>query len=823
MQFADPEGAFTNARLVSAHFSHLGSSKNVTDSDGDGVYTTEFDKNCPVVMNDFTVRMIGGAQAGKVLTIPSNDSDYEIVYYNRGADGKDTGDPITEDISAVGKYVVKITAVGGDYKGGVVYIPFDITAIALNGLVAVEDNVVTYNAETHDFDFFIDYDRDGSFTAGDVKLYEGTDYDVKYVLDGTDGTEESVTDVKDAGTYRAVITGTGNYAGEVTLSTDIIVQKLDLDIHHVMGIVSTSPSKPANPYYIWIDGVRYEDGSAIMKELKAVINDSMTPEDSTWFENTGYVYTVTAAKSGDPNITGSNTFTAYKVAVEASFNYGGSALPESHDIYMNDPSTDWNFGAVTGFVADGTLDGRTIPNADIQQTVVNSAGMDVTGTAWQDTPGSYTICVFTVAADGSFGALHFVTVNVYVEAVNADASAAVLFDTDGNGDEEIVTSVSSVYDGGDLTDEIRVVVIDADGNELVEGLDFSVKYYNADGEEVGEIVNAGSYTLEVTSDYYKLSGTTEMGITVGKLDMSNVKASAVEYRKWDDVHAGTPYLPWEQDGVSLDELGLVYLPASAEDEPANWVRFPMDMIKATIYDAVGNELNVIDDEGVYTIKFNARNDDAAVNLVVPADITVTCIKGSHLLFTDVEYTDYYADPVAYVSGKRFMNGYAHTNLFGAEDNLTRGQVACILYNMALDARKVDETKLVYNENTGYVTGFSDVNGKNYYGAAIAWAKQAGVVNGYGDGTFKPEQTVTREEFCAMLANYASKFDDDYAEGSASTLDSFDDAAQVSGWAEKVVAWGVENGIIGNGGFLNAQGQIIRADAACMVYNYANAE
>ena len=44
-------------------------------------------------------------------------------------------------------------------------------------------------------------------------------------------------------------------------------------------------------------------------------------------------------------------------------------------------------------------------------------------------------------------------------------------------------------------------MLDADGNELVEGLDFSVKYYNADGEEVGEIVNAGSYTLEVTSDY----------------------------------------------------------------------------------------------------------------------------------------------------------------------------------------------------------------------------------------------------------------------------------------------------------------------------------
>ena len=64
-----------------------------------------------------------------------------------------------------------------------------------------------------------------------------------------------------------------------------------------------------------------------------------------------------------------------------------------------------------------------------------------------------------------------------------------------------------------------------------------------------------------------------------------------------------------------------------------------------------------------------------------------------------------------------------------------------------------------------------------------------MVNDYGDGTFKPEQTVTREEFCAMLANYASKYEDGYAEGDAATLADFEDADQVSEWAEKVVAWG----------------------------------
>ena len=163
--------------------------------------------------------------------------------------------------------------------------------------------------------------------------------------------------------------------------------------------------------------------------------------------------------------------------------------------------------------------------------------------------------------------------------------------------------------------------------------------------------------------------------------------------------------------------------------------------------------------------------------------------------------------VAAVNARGFMNGYNDTWLFGSYDQITRGQVACVLYNMATYAGQVDESELVYNEIAGYETGFSDVDGKAFYGKAIAWAKQAGVVNGYGDGTFAPDAPVTREEFAAMVANYASKYDQGYkAVESTDALKDFDDANGVSEWAEKVVAWAVENGIMGNGGFLAAQVQ-----------------
>ena len=826
--FADPEGAFSNASVTYANFTH-GNSGNPVTVNSDRIWTTTFDKNEPVILNTLTVSFFNtGAHADFTITANDPQDDYEVKYYKRGADGKPADDQeITSDISAVGKYVAVVNAVDGNYKGGTLYVPFDITPIELTS-VAVEGRTVTYNAEAHTFKFFIDNDGDGSFTNGDVKLYENVDYTVYYVLDDTDADESSAVEVKNVDTYRAILKGIGNYGGTFEVSTDINVVPLNLETAPIMGVVSTDSKRPADPYYIWIDGVRYEEGSAIMDELKCELDPSVPTSDSLWKENGEYSFIVSSENGpSDKNILNSKNFNAYKVGTLVDFKYNGEELPESHDIYMDDSSTDWDTAAVTGFAANGTVDGVTIPNSNITETVFNAAGTDVTSTAWQDTPGSYTVVEFYYdASDGSLGGIDFVTVNVYREAINADADAAVLYDTNGDGQDEVVSSVNAGYVAGrNLIDDIDVVVKSADGTTLTEGVDYQVKYYNSNGDEVGEIVNAGTYTLKVTSEYYKLSGTTEMTVTVGQIDLSNVKAAAVVDKEWDNVGNVTSYLPWQADGVTLDELKLQY--KSGE----NWVNFPMKQVKATIVDAAGNEVKKVTDEGVYTIKFEARNDDAANNYVVPADLTVTCIKDggpsaggygdstdNHLKFRDVTYTDYFVNAVDQVSNKKFMTGYKGTKLFGSYDSLNRGQMAIVLYNMAKGAGKMDENGLQYTELGGYITGFEDVDGNEYYAKAIAWARLAGVVNGYDETHFGPEDTITREQFAAMLLNYEKKFGD-YEQADASVLDDFDDAAGVSSWATNAVAWGVENGILGNGGFLGAQNDIIRADAACMVYNY----
>ena len=93
------------------------------------------------------------------------------------------------------------------------------------------------------------------------------------------------------------------------------------------------------------------------------------------------------------------------------------------------------------------------------------------------------------------------------------------------------------------------------------------------------------------------------------------------------------------------------------------------------------------------------------------------------------------------------------------------------------------------------------------------------MNGH-DGQFRPTDDITREEFAAMLANYA-KSTGDYVAPSEDALDGVSDSDTVSAWATEVVSWTVENGVMGNGGRVAGQDNILRAEVAAMAVNYAS--
>ena len=89
----------------------------------------------------------------------------------------------------------------------------------------------------------------------------------------------------------------------------------------------------------------------------------------------------------------------------------------------------------------------------------------------------------------------------------------------------------------------------------------------------------------------------------------------------------------------------------------------------------------------------------------------------------------------------------------------------------------------------------DYSDTSFYGEAVAWARAEGVVTGYQDGTFGPADSVTREQLAAMLSRHAALLAGMDVSSDGSALAAMADAGSVSAFAREALAWCVDEGIL----------------------------
>lgn len=89
----------------------------------------------------------------------------------------------------------------------------------------------------------------------------------------------------------------------------------------------------------------------------------------------------------------------------------------------------------------------------------------------------------------------------------------------------------------------------------------------------------------------------------------------------------------------------------------------------------------------------------------------------------------------------------------------------------------------------------DYSDTSFYGEAVAWARAKGVVTGYQDGTFGPADSVTREQLAAMLSRHAALLAGMDVSSDGSALAAMADAGSVSAFAQEALAWCVDEGIL----------------------------
>jgi hypothetical protein len=179
-------------------------------------------------------------------------------------------------------------------------------------------------------------------------------------------------------------------------------------------------------------------------------------------------------------------------------------------------------------------------------------------------------------------------------------------------------------------------------------------------------------------------------------------------------------------------------------------------------------------------------------------------------YNDVPQTHWAREDILVLANKFIVSGTGE-DTFDPDREISRAEFATLVVRaLALSSEDTD-------------LPFEDVASASWYSDAIAAAVEAGIVNGYADGSFRPSQEITRIELAIMIARamaYAGadiELDDAEAEA---ILSKYADLQEMI-WGKKELALAVKAGIIQgvSGDLLAPQDLATRAQAVVMLKRY----
>ena len=767
--------------------------------------------------------------------------------------GKDITTDLARDYKwdTAGTYtaVIEFVKDGSTYKGAKKLVSFNIVNADLAS--AEIFNATDGNTDATQTDFVWNGGKQKVGLAVDGTVLDSDDYSLTIKQGDT-----TITDgmVEKAGSYTAYVYEHGKTSDTPKKVIDFTVEKLDLadadvtigDVLQNTGIVNT----------FYVNGMEFKDLDG--SNADTISNNPYTIVFNGGVSTTGERSAVVSIDA-DEIPTG---WSAYGNVVSSSATVHFNVVEELFDSnYFYDTINFTSGGSLTIDLAKGEyFDESEISVGDDNGGKLDPKAFDVTYTdasgnvvdaAALSKAGTYKVNVRVNASrsDWTMGsATHTLDVTVLAPVVTVDD---VVFRYNGEiaGTNTLTGSGALTYNGSDFLANITATV--KCGNKtLAEGTDYELVVLDETGKAVESIVDAGKYKVIVKSDTYDVvddEGANALNVEVKPIDLRYLYAKSdlmQNFQTGDFVHTIIPYTgedlgaeftfgyytdaagnvkpfdasqdyTWNELPEGTIEIdGIKYLAGYNADADADSVNdhFDWSLSDAKVVDTLSGKgfyriyVDTADDVVNYTI--DTLIGPAATDLVEVSDAKV---------FSDVTNDAWYAEPVYTAKYQGYINGYAGTTLFGPNNTITRGDVACVLFNMS-GAPKVTVSEDKVDQDIAYATKFTDVDKNAYYARAIGWAAKLGIVNGYPDGTFQADKPVTREEFACMLANYAKALGEDVNAAEAD-LTSFADAGQISSWATESVEWAVSKKVMGNGGVISPSSSITRAEVAAMAVNY----
>lgn len=355
-------------------------------------------------------------------------------------------------------------------------------------------------------------------------------------------------------------------------------------------------------------------------------------------------------------------------------------------------------------------------------------------------------------------------------------------------------------------DETATFTVEATGSDLSyqwqQSTDKGSSWTNI-ARATSDTYTTGKTTMDMSGTQYRCVVSNSAGSVIS--DAATLTVTALPEPEPEPEPTPPPYIPPTYAVTTPETPGGTVTVSPSRASSGRTVTITTqpapgyELESLTVLDSRGNEIALTDKgNGKYTFTMPASRVTVEASFA-PAPLP----------FEDVAPGAWYESAVRYAYFHNIMEGMRETE-FAPATALTRAMAVQILYNL-------EGQPDISDENLGYP--YEDVDAQAWYGDAVYWARLTGVATGYGDGTFQPGDSITRQEFAQMLYNYAKyKGYDLSAEGD---LSQFPDSESVADWAEAAMSWANGNELI-NGhddGTIDAGGAGTRAQAASILMQF----
>lgn len=313
--------------------------------------------------------------------------------------------------------------------------------------------------------------------------------------------------------------------------------------------------------------------------------------------------------------------------------------------------------------------------------------------------------------------------------------------------------------GSQLTPE---PIVTFKGKTLVQGADYSLSY--------GENVSPGKGSVTVTA----IEGSNFTGSATVEFDIEKKAEPAPEPQQFAVIY--------HLDGG-----------ANATDNPATYMAGTAVPLADPTKE--GFEFQGWYADAGFTVRVTEIPSDASGDVELWAKWKE---QKPAPVFTDVDYSDtsWYGDAVTFVAEKGLITGYTDgvkAGQFGVGDVLTRAQLATILWRNACP----DEYASYDPETAVDTTGIDGSADGMYYTAAANWAVKNGVITGFdredGSKDFAADENVSFEQLVTILSRLCATSGELSAAGS--DLSAFADGDLASSWSRGAFAWAAAKGLV----------------------------